>query len=459
MFGKLVSQARKRAKLTLSALADLVQEKTELMITYQSVQSWCNGTIPNSRLKLVGLCAALHSAGGLKTLEEINHLLLAAEAGALHQTEIDKWFPELNDASKQRKIRLEQSKKENSNQIRSSSDEIAQLLTRRLPSATYTKLFGVDKLSQQIGLALTDARKAPIVSIQGIGGIGKTALADHVVRIIMGEGKRFSDVLWVSAKQEYLTETGIVSTTTQMNLDLLFDDLGRQLELSEVARLPRQQKVQRLGQAIRANRYLVVIDNLETVRDFQIVVPHLERMTTSSRFLLTSREHVPSLTSVKRINLQELDEESSIALIRHTAESKEVVGVDEEEVYELVGGNPLAIILAVSLMPYLPPADVLRGLKKGETEAIYQYIYWKSWSALNEQARAIILTIQRAGDKSDWEWLEMMSDFEAPILRDGIQQLVRLSLVQPQRHNNGEVFYTIHRLTSTFLRTEVLKWK
>jgi hypothetical protein len=188
-------------------------------------------------------------------------------------------------------------------------------------------------------------------------------------------------------------------------------------------------------------------------------VPWLEQLAQPSKFLLTTREYVPALTTVALVRLGELDCESSLALIQDVAQQKGVDYGAAEQVYELVGGNPLAIILAVSQMQYLPAKTILQGIRLGATEEIYRYIYWKVWMALNDTARQVLFAIQRAGNQADWEWLALTSDLPEGGLTEALQRLIDLSLVQPQRTPERQSYYAIHRLTSTFLRTEVLGWK
>jgi hypothetical protein len=185
----------------------------------------------------------------------------------------------------------------------------------------------------------------------------------------------------------------------------------------------------------------------------------LEKLATPTKFLLTSREYIPALTTVTTLHLEELSQEASLALIRHTAEEKKVNDLDVERVYDLVGGNPLAIILLVSQMQYLPPETVLEGIELGTTDDIYKYVYWKSWLALTDEGRHVLFAIQRVNDQVDWEWLFEMLDLSAQDLQNTLQILLNLSLVQVQRSSELERLYTIHRLTSSFLRTEVLGWK
>ena len=341
-------------------------------------------------------------------------------------------------------------------------------LLGRLPLPSYDRLFGVEAIVGEMLHHLQGERDF-ILSLKGIGGIGKTSLADCAVRTYLQQQPRLADVVWISAKQEYLTPSGIVGAgivgagivageQTQIRLESIFDELGRKLDLSEVARLPLAHKVERLASTLRTAPHLVVIDNLETVADFQRLVPWLMQLAAPTHFLLTSRQTVPALTQVQTLELAELDRPSSLALIEHVAREKSVTDLDASDVYALTGGNPLAVQLVVSQMSTLPVDAVLGHVRTGAVEEMYAFIYRNAWSALSDAAKALLLAIQRAGDVADWLWLTTVSDLPEPLLRQALGELFDLSLVQPQRSGKAHTF-AIHRLTSTFLCTEVLGWK
>ncbi len=336
-------------------------------------------------------------------------------------------------------------------------------LVQRLPAATYSSLFGVEAVVQQVVAHLCDPVGPSIVTIKGIGGIGKTTAADCAIRAVLQQPHNFTDVVWISAKQEFLTPSGITRAhngpATEIRLAQIFDDLGEKLLLPAVKELSLTEKVERLAGPLRHAPHLVVIDNLETVADFQSLVPWLAQLCAPTKFLLTSRETVPALAHVATIDLDEVDKAAAIALADYTATSKRVVDCDGEAVYNLVGGNPLAIILVVSQMRRLPPALVLETIRSGAAEELYTYIYHQSWLLISQPAKALLFTIQRAGDVAEWSWLELVHDGNSAALQATIVELMDFSLLYCQAGNAGERRYAIHRLTSTFLRTEILGWK
>ncbi len=332
-------------------------------------------------------------------------------------------------------------------------------LQRHLPIPTYEQLFGMAHIVDELQHYLGKPHAHPIISLKGIGGIGKTALADFVLRHALPPEHHWHELIWISAKQEYLTASAIEGEPSRLCLATLFDELGQKLALVDLPRLPLPQKLAKLATVLRAQPYLVVFDNLESVADFCQLVPLLMQLAVPTQFLLTARTTVPALSTVTVIDLDELEQAAATALILHMAEKKAVQACDPAAIYQLVGGNPLAIILIVSQMAFLPAARVLAGVQRGETANLYTYIYRQAWSMLDSSAQELLFAIQRVGDEADYRWLAMVTALSPPALDAALRQLYDLSLVHLQQGRTGEPRYAIHRLTATFLRTEVLGWK
>ncbi len=319
-------------------------------------------------------------------------------------------------------------------------------------------LFGIEKNTIQL-LEYLSTQRRRIVSIEGIGGIGKTTLAEHTIRQWIQRGDAPAQIVWVSAKQDYLVEQGIrplPGARAQINLDDLFSQVLDQLGAQSAHVPDLDHKVRQVAEWVKSSDYLIVIDNLESVQDFECLAPHLMRIP--ARFLLTSRQHLPVLSGITSLTLDELSEADSLTLITYVAGHRSVTGVSAPKVYALTGGNPLAIYLAVSLMRVIPPEQVLENLRLGSTEAIYQYIYWRAWNTLTDYSKRILFAIQRTGDSATWKWLSQSAGIQETELQRALQDLSVLSLVKTDGLDNERRF-SIHRLTSTFLCTEVLAWK
>lgn len=99
------------------------------------------------------------------------------------------------------------------------------------------------------------------------------------------------DIGWVSAEQEEFEPdvgrqfTGRPALDTATLTDALLTQLLEQPPVSA----SQQEKQTILLHLLKARPYLVVVDNLETVRDQEALTPYLRQLANPRKFLLTSR--------------------------------------------------------------------------------------------------------------------------------------------------------------------------
>jgi hypothetical protein len=104
---------------------------------------------------------------------------------------------------------------------------------------------------------------------------------------------------------------------------------------------------------------------------------------------------------------------------------------------------------------------VLGNLKEAQGRKItelYTYIYWQSWQALSDIARQALLALPVASPRgSTLDHLAVVSGLELTELGQALEELTGFSLVEvggDLEHRR----YSIHRLTETFLLTEITQW-
>ncbi len=89
------------------------------------------------------------------------------------------------------------------------------LVRHNLPQPDYARFVGRKAELKQIGQLLLPKTRHFVVTIDGIGGIGKSALALEVAHTYrrhadnLPEAERFAALIWTSAKQTVLTGEGI----------------------------------------------------------------------------------------------------------------------------------------------------------------------------------------------------------------------------------------------------------
>jgi hypothetical protein len=340
-------------------------------------------------------------------------------------------------------------------------------LEKRLRLPPETQLFGIEEQLNSLLERLIVADTPWLVSIEGLGGIGKTALANAGVRrseLI----NRFHDIAWVSVRQRAffpgigLEDKTSPALTVEGLIDTLLEQLGHPAALAQ----PPQEKRVALTRLLKQAPYLIVIDNLETVVDYQTLFPMLWEIANPSKVLLTSRYSLRTYPDVFCLALASLNRDNTFALIRHEANTRGLPMLantsdpELERIYEVVGGNPLALKLVVGQTAFLPLSQVLDNLKEARGKSItdlYSHIYWQAWQMLDvaSQQTLLVMPLVQEGTLNQ---LIALSRLEPAELQTTLQQLITLSLVQvggdlDQRR------YSIHRLTETFLLNEAITWQ
>lgn len=345
----------------------------------------------------------------------------------------------------------------------------------QINTPTYDRLFGVEQLTSQLILLLTTSAYPWLVAIEGIGGIGKTALADAVMRQAI-EQRHFAGFGWASTRQQRFQLSGAIQTIEQpaLTVEQLIEQLAAQLLTAEVAgkcmaqpAVACEATLARLTAHLKKTPHLIVIDNLETVADLEALLPTLQRLANPTKFLLTSRTSIYSETATYPFALPELGEADALALVRHEASLRNqhdlATAADGvlQTIYATVGGNPLALRLIVGQTRIHDLALILADLKAARGAAItdlYTYIYRYAWDHLDDLSRRVLIAMPFAPPQgASLNHLLGISQLPSNDLRNALQQLVVLNLVN-RTGALDESCYTIHSLTRTFLLEQVVQW-
>jgi hypothetical protein len=342
-------------------------------------------------------------------------------------------------------------------------------LAARLEAPTYTRLFGVEAALEKIVAPLQADGPPWLVAIEGMGGSGKTALADSMVRNRALDG-RWEEAAWVTARQQVLNAGGALRPVglPALTPDALYDALYDQLLGHPEQLAPPLRERQRLVRAaLKARPSLVVIDNLESITGVDVLLDLLRDLTMPSKFLLTTRHSLLQAPDVFGGRVPELQRADAIALLRWEGEIRNLphiaaAGDDElAAIYAVTGGNPLALRLVAGQTHVHALDEVLTNLQRAsgkQAEALYTYIYRQAWEQLDENSRQVLLLLPLASESgARLDFLSDLCGLSGPALADALEQLVTLNLVD-SRGSLRERSYSIHSLTRTFLLQQVLQW-
>ncbi len=246
-----------------------------------------------------------------------------------------------------------------------------------------------------------------VTVITALPGQGKTSLAWHVAVDLVMNGC-YEDFDWTTHKYTQIDvrtgerrETNPVRwhTPDPQKSKLCFDDVlvsmiyrFQWLDARAMSPLDRKNKCAEL---LASRRYLVVLDNLETLPDIQHAVEYFSRLKGygltdfNSRILITSRHEVYG-SNIKLFNLEGIDSDGVDAFFTDLAlelnYTKPYDSLRWLKLWEVCQGNPLLMMISfyrLSLGHRFE--DLIQSIEKasGDFETIFHNLFSELLSELN----------------------------------------------------------------------------
>lgn len=339
------------------------------------------------------------------------------------------------------------------------------MLTRRLPPTPHRDLLGREPLRQEMLAALIGRNEHRVIAVEGLGGLGKSALLDATVRE-HSLGHRFESVVWVTIPQRPSPTVQTAPRSAASRVGELRDMLLHELGLTSALGFESAAKEHALASHLQRAPHLIVIDNLESAADVDALVPYLLASAHPGKALIASRHDLSAFPETLRFRLEPLPQAVAIELLRHDTALRDpgLAGATTDEqfaqIVERVGGNPMALKLIVGQIVVLSLAETLAILRRVDDEEIdefYTHIFQRSWDALQERERTL-LTVMPLAHAATYEQLSVLTSLKRSDLNAALRTLQRLLLIQPTGTLDDRR-YAIHRLTELFLLKHVIGWQ
>jgi len=319
---------------------------------------------------------------------------------------------------------------------------------------------GRDREKKQVHEALRS--RSFIVTIDGIGGIGKTSLALEVLHECLAasqnsqppqpEAQKFDAFIWTSARDRELTINDVLDT------------IARTLEYPFITQLSPKEKRHEISRRLQEKSCLLIVDNFETITD-ESVHDFVLNLPEPSKCLITSRAQ--SLRQARAVSLRGLAKEEALSLIKNEGVR---LGIDLEalvaddrnfhRLYEATGGAPLAIRWAVGQIKQRGQSvdGVLNSLHEARGD-IFEFIFKRAWSLLSDSAKRILLVMPIFAASASKAAIEAASDIHKWELDEGLGQLVELWLLEAsEKLDESKRRYSLHPLTRAFAQNKLAEY-
>lgn len=341
-------------------------------------------------------------------------------------------------------------------------------LERRLEPSSYHHLFDPNNRREQLSRRLCSRPDVRLFCLSGIGGIGKTSLADALARDLI-KNACFEEIAWITARQQQLTPWGEIQETEKpaLTADEFITALDDQLRETPAPPRSANEILPALKLRLSRQSHLIILDNLETAADYHELLPILRELGQSAWIVITSRVSLHDQGDIHVTNLDELDPASAEALVREEAQRRGIEALIDApaeaiaEIYKTAGGNPLALKLIVGQIQVRSLPRVLTDLSEArgkQAEGLYEFIYRQAWELMDDTTRRVFIAmplVARPG--TTLAHLAAITGIDEEALYPALDFLIRLSLVDVGG-TLEERRYSIHRLTETFLHKQVTKW-
>ena len=273
------------------------------------------------------------------------------------------------------------------------------------------------------------------VSIDGIGGIGKSSLALEVAHRYLEESanrpedERFKAIIWTSAKQTKLTAEGIQPRyQSHRTLEDIYTAIAVTLQREDIMNAEPSRQTELLRNALTRQRTLLVIDNLETIDD-EAVVNFIREIPAPTKAIVTTRHRIDVTYAVR---LTGMKPEDAQALIRQECAVRDISLTEDqgERLFGRTGGVPLAIVWTLAKMGFgHPPETVLLRLGEPQTDII-RFCFDESISLIKKKpAERLLIALSYFAGSASREGLGAVADLPVLDRDEGLVDLEKLSLV------------------------------
>ena len=293
--------------------------------------------------------------------------------------------------------------------------------------------------------------------IDGPGGIGKTALA-----VAAGHGAPESDFrlkLFLTAKVRELKPSGEVALKDFRLHDFmeLLKELAHALDEPDIPRLPEEERVRALSNALTGRRALLIIDNLESFSEEERnrVYGFLERLPDGCKAIVTSRRR--GTIDARAIRLDRLGRDEALQLLEELAKNNgRLARADKAArtaLYETTNGNPLLLRWSAgqlgrgSCRTLIDACKFLRNAPKGNDPL--EYVFGDLLESFTESETCVLAALSHYRGAAKVGWVAELTKLSEAEARTALEDLSDRALLVGDAEEGR---FQLPSLTAHFIR-------
>lgn len=331
-------------------------------------------------------------------------------------------------------------------------------IQHNLPQPDYERFIGRKEEIKKIKELLSSSTRHFVITIDGVGGVGKTALAleaayEHIRRYKrISKKDRFNVIVWATAKKSFLSGDGIIERHQSLhNLKDIYSAICWLLKRPDILKADGKHQDNLIRHALTQQRTLLIIDNLETVDD-ERMLSFVKDVPSPTKVLITTRHRIDVAFPIRLLGMNEAEAKE---LIADECKKKNVHLSDEnkEKLFKRTGGIPLAIAWSIAQMGLgYRPDTVLTRL--GEpTSDIAKFCFEGVMDQIRGKSEyKLLMALAFLDNNADRKTLGDLTGLAELDRDEGLMMLEKLSLV-----SRAENIFSILPLTMTYSKAELSK--
>jgi DNA-binding CsgD family transcriptional regulator len=313
---------------------------------------------------------------------------------------------------------------------------------QNLPSPQHSHFIGRETEITRLLELLSSDRAAHIITVNGLAGVGKTALVlEAAYRCLQASripeaylsAPNFEAIIFTSAKENYLTSAGILP---RLQRDHSLSDICRAitttLDRPDLVNMELSQQLNNIREYLSKKRTLLILDNLESVDDQTSVLAFLYDLPPTVKVVITSREQALFVP----LHLESLLEIDSLRIIKNKGEEQGIkFNLEQCQIlYQETSGIPAAAIYAVNkLSAGYSLLEAIEHIKDGSSD-LANFLFTSSVKRLiGQPSYSLLMAAARFEEPPTRNAIALTADINNDSnVADGLAKLQQLSLLKQQ---------------------------